>query len=122
MSYPVFSASTGVRVGELVNLNRQDINFVNRECIVLGKGNKERKAYFDARTKIHLQNYLAARTDNNQALFVSLLNPNNRLQISGVEIMLRNLGKTLNIPKVHPHKFRRTLATMAIDNDYNINI
>lgn len=110
-----FLASTGVRVGELVNLNRQDIDFVNRECIVLGKGNKERKVYFDARTKIHLQNYISSRTDNNDALFVSLLQPYNRLQISGVEIMLRNLGKTLNIPKVHPHKFRRTLATMAID-------
>lgn len=110
-----FLASTGVRVGELVNLNRQDIDFVNRECIVLGKGNKERKVYFDARTKIHLQNYLASRTDKNEALFVSLLKPNKRLQISGVEIRVRKIGKSLNLRKVHPHKFRRTLATMAID-------
>lgn len=108
-------ASTGMRVGELVKLNRRDIDFQNRECVVTGKGDKQRKVYFDARTKIHLSKYLSERTDSNDALFVSLLAPNERLQISGVEIRLRNLGKKLNIPKVHPHKFRRTLATMAID-------
>lgn len=108
-------ASTGMRVGELVKLNRDDIDFVNRECVVLGKGNKQRKVYFDARTKIHLQRYLAGRTDDNPALFVTLQKPHNRLQISGVEIRLRNLGQQLNLNKVHPHKFRRTLATMAID-------
>ena len=108
-------ASTGMRVGELVKLNRSDIDFQNRECIVTGKGNKQRKVYFDARTKIHLQNYLSERTDDNEALFVTLLAPYNRLQISGVEIRLRQLGRELNIHKVHPHKFRRTLATMAID-------
>ncbi|NCB45125.1 MAG: integrase [Clostridia bacterium] len=108
-------ASTGMRVGELVKLDRDAIDFVNRECIVFGKGDKERRAYFDARTKIHLQNYLNSRTDDNSALFVTLLKPHNRLQISGVEIRLRELGHKLNIHKVHPHKFRRTLATMAID-------
>ena len=108
-------ASTGMRVGELVKLDRNDINFQDRECIVTGKGDKQRKVYFDARTKIHLSRYLEERTDNNAALFVSLLAPYERLQISGVEIRLRRLGRKLNIPKVHPHKFRRTLATMAID-------
>lgn len=108
-------ASTGMRVGELVKLNRTDIDFQNRECVVTGKGNKQRKVYFDARTKIHLQNYLSGRSDENEALFVTLLAPYNRLQISGVEIRLRQLGRELNIHKVHPHKFRRTLATMAID-------
>lgn len=108
-------ASTGMRVGELVRLNKSDIDYQNRECIVTGKGDKQRKVYFDARTKIHLQKYVESRTDNNEALFVSLLAPSNRLQISGVEIRLRQLGRELNIPKVHPHKFRRTLATMAID-------
>ena len=108
-------ASTGMRVGELVRLNRTDIDYQNRECIVTGKGDKQRKVYFDARTKIHLQKYVNSRTDTNEALFVSLLAPYNRLQISGVEIRLRQLGRELNIPKVHPHKFRRTLATMAID-------
>lgn len=108
-------ASTGMRVGELVRLNRTDIDYQNRECIVTGKGDKQRKVYFDARTKIHLQKYVNSRTDTNEALFVSLLAPYNRLQISGVEIRLRQLGHELNIPKVHPHKFRRTLATMAID-------
>ena len=108
-------ASTGMRVGELVKLNRSDIDFQNRECIVTGKGNKQRIVYFDARTKIHLQNYLRERKDTNEALFVTLLAPFNRLQISGVEIRLRHIGKDLNMTKVHPHKFRRTLATMAID-------
>ena len=108
-------ASTGMRVGELVKLNRADIDFQNRECIVTGKGNKQRIVYFDARTKIHLQNYLRERKDDNQALFVTLLAPYERLQISGVEIRLRRIGKELNMTKVHPHKFRRTLATMAID-------
>ena len=98
-----------------MKLNRSDIDFDNRECIVFGKGNKERKVYFDARTKIHLQRYLNDRTDDNEALFVSLLKPFDRLQISGVEIRLRKIGRELNFQKVHPHKFRRTLATMAID-------
>ncbi len=108
-------ASTGMRVGEMVLLNRTDINFNERECVVLGKGNKERVVYFDARTKIHLQNYLDSRTDNNEALFVTLRFPYNRLTINGIETRLRELGKKLGMKKVHPHKFRRTLATMAID-------
>ena len=108
-------ASTGMRVGELVKLNRVDVDFVNRECVVLGKGSKERIVYFDARAKLHLQNYLNSRKDENDALFVSLLEPHNRLEIAGVEIMLRKLGLSLEINKVHPHKFRRTLATRAID-------
>jgi len=108
-------ASTGMRVGEMVKLNREGIDFERRECIVFGKGEKERPVYFDARTKIHLQSYLNSRTDDNPALFVSLIKPFNRLEISGVEIRLRELGRKLNIPKVHPHKFRRTMATRAID-------
>lgn len=108
-------ASSGMRVGELVALNRDDINFNERECVVFGKGNKERLVYFDARTKIHLQNYLDSRADGNPALFVTLRAPYNRLQIGGVEMRLRQLGRRLSIPKVHPHKFRRTLATSAID-------
>lgn len=108
-------ASTGMRVGELVLLNQSDIDFTERECKVLGKGNKERIVYFDARTKIHLQEYLKERNDNNNALFVSLKSPHNRLTISGVESRVREIGKRLNIEKVHPHKFRRTLATKAID-------
>lgn len=108
-------ASSGMRVGELVSLDREDINFNERECVVFGKGSKERLVYFDARTKIHLQNYLDERSDNNSALFVSLKAPYERLQIGGVETRLRELGKKLNLTKVHPHKFRRTLATSAID-------
>lgn len=108
-------ASTGMRVGEMVLLNRNDIDFNERECIVFGKGSKERVVYFDARTKIHLQNYLKSRTDNNPALFVSLKAPHERLKIGGIETRLREFGKQLGLHKVHPHKFRRTLATMAID-------
>ena len=108
-------ASTGMRVGEMVLLNRNDINFNERECVVLGKGNKQRIVYFDARTKIHLQNYLESRTDNDEALFVTLKSPHTRLTIGGVEVRIRELGKSLGMNKVHPHKFRRTLATVAID-------
>ena len=108
-------ASTGMRVGEMVLLNRNDINFEERECVVYGKGDKERVVYFDARTKIHLMEYLAGRKDDNPALFVTLLAPCRRLKIGGIETRLREIGAQLNIVKVHPHKFRRTLATMAID-------
>lgn len=108
-------ASTGMRVGEMVLLNRNDIDFNERECIVFGKGSKERVVYFDARTKIHLQNYLRSRTDDNPALFVSLKSPYERLKIGGVEVRLREFGKQLGLQRVYPHKFRRTLATTAID-------
>lgn len=107
--------STGIRVGELVNLNRSDINFDQRECVVLGKGDKERPVYFDAKTKIHLQNYLDTRTDSNPALFVGYHAPWNRLSIAGVERFLSNLGYKSQVRHVHPHKFRRTMATMAIE-------
>lgn len=108
-------ASTGMRVGEMVLLNRDDIDFAERECVVFGKGDKERIVYFDARAKLHLQEYLDSREDDNPALFVSLRMPHERIQIGGIEHRFREMGKRLNIPKVHPHKFRRTLATMAID-------
>lgn len=108
-------SSTGIRVGELVKMNRDDIDFQERQCVVFGKGNKEREVYFNARTKIHLKRYLETRIDDNSALFVSLSSPYTRLTISGVESRLRVLGKRANLFKVHPHKFRRTLATMAID-------
>ena len=107
--------STGMRVGELTRLNISDINFQERSCIVLGKGNSEREVYFSAKSKMYIEKYLETRTDNNEALFVSLIKPYNRLGISGIEITIRNLGREANINKVHPHKFRRTMATMAID-------
>ena len=110
-----FLSSTGIRVGELVKLSREDIDFHERQCVVFGKGNKERVVYFNARTKLHLQQYLNERTDSNPALFVSLNSPHSRLTISGVEVRIRKMGQALSMPKVHPHKFRRTLATMAID-------
>lgn len=107
--------STGIRVGELVNLNIANIDFEERECVVFGKGDKERKVYFDARTKLHLQDYISHRTDNNPALFVTLDAPYDRLNISGVEIRVRSLGRKLNLDRIYPHKFRRTMATRAID-------
>lgn len=107
--------STGMRVGELVNLNINSLNFEDRSCIVLGKGNKEREVYFDAKTKLHLKAYISKRNDSNDALFVSMREPHQRLSISGIELIIRTLGINSNINKVHPHKFRRTLATMAID-------
>lgn len=107
--------STGIRVGELVNLNISDVDFEARECVVFGKGDKERRVYFDAKAKLHLLNYLSERKDNNPALFVTLDAPYDRLKISGVEIRIRTLGRKLNMEKIHPHKFRRTMATRAID-------
>ena len=107
--------STGIRVGELVNLNIDDIDLEGRECIVYGKGDKERRVYFDAKAKVHLQEYIERRQDNNQALFVTLDAPHDRLKISGVEIRLRQLGRRLDLERIHPHKFRRTMATRAID-------
>ncbi len=107
--------STGMRVGELTRLNKSDMNFQERSCIVLGKGNSEREVYFSAKSKMYIEKYLESRTDNNEALFVSLIKPYNLLGISGIEIVIRNLGREANINKVHPHKFRRTMATMAID-------
>ncbi len=115
LSIVEFLASTGVRVGELVRLNRDDINFNERECVVLGKGDSQRPVYFDARTKLHLQEYLESRTDQNPAVFVTLSEPHTRLSINGVESFLKNLEKTTKINNIHPHKFRRTMATMAID-------
>lgn len=106
--------STGMRVGELVNLNVEDIDFDNRQCIVLGKGNSQREVYFDAKTKLHLNNYIDSRTDDCKALFVSLKGAR-RLTIGAVELCIRKLGQEVDIKKAHPHKFRRTLATMAID-------
>lgn len=108
-------SSTGMRVGELVLLNIDDINFNERECIVLGKGDKERIVYFDARTKLHLLEYLKRRVDNNPALFVGLRSPHNRLGIGGIELMIRKLGRSIGVKNCHPHKFRRTMATVAID-------
>ena len=107
--------STGIRVGELVNLNIDDVDFEERECVVFGKGDKERKVYFDAKAKIHLSKYLESRHDENPALFVTLDSPYDRLKISGVEIRLRLLGRALSLERIHPHKFRRTMATRAID-------
>lgn len=107
--------STGIRVGELVNLNIDDIDFEGRECVVYGKGDKERRVYFDAKAKIHLKEYIESRTDRNKALFVTLDAPYDRLKISGVEIRLRKLGRRLHLTRIHPHKFRRSMATRAID-------
>lgn len=107
--------STGIRVGELVNLNVDDIDLEGRECVVYGKGDKERRVYFDAKSKVHLKQYIDSRNDDNPALFVTLDAPHNRLKISGVEIRLRNLGRRLNLERIHPHKFRRSMATRAID-------
>ncbi len=107
--------STGIRVGELVNLNISDVDFEARECVVFGKGGKERKVYFDAKAKLHLQKYIESRNDKNPALFVTLDSPYDRLKISGVEIRMRELGRSVKIAKIHPHKFRRTMATRAID-------
>lgn len=108
-------ASTGMRIGELVRLNREDVNLHERECMVTGKGNKQRPVYFDARAKLHLAEYLASRSDSSTALFVALDSSARRVTVGGIELRLRNLGQAAGIHRVYPHKFRRTLATHAID-------
>ena len=108
-------ASTGMRIGELIRLNVADVNLQERECIVTGKGNKQRPVYFDVRAKLHLAEYLETRADNNSALFVPLDSKARRITVGGMELRLRNLGKKVGVSRVHPHKFRRTLATHAID-------
>lgn len=115
-----FLLSTGIRVDELVRLNIEDIDFSERECVVYGKGDKERKASFDAKTKLYLMNYIESSTDNNKTLFISLNRPHDRLTESGVELRLGEMGKKLGVEKVHPHKFRRTMATRAIEKDMPI--
>ena len=108
-------ASTGMRVGELVRLDRKDVNLHERECLVMGKGNKQRPVYFDARAKLHLAEYLASRADKSPALFVALDASARRITVGSIELRLRDLGRSAGIRHVHPHKFRRTLATHAID-------
>ena len=108
-------ASSGIRISELVNLNKYDINFENKSCLVFGKGKKMREVYFDGKAKLHIEEYLRNRKDNNEALFVSNNKPYKRLKSRGIELMLQKLGKSLGQEKVHPHKFGRTLTTKAID-------
>lgn len=107
-------ASTGMRIGELTNLNRSDINFEERECVVLGKGNKERTVYFDARTKRHLIQYLQSRKDSAEALFCHLNGKGKRLSKGAIETRIKRLGTGIQIARAYPHKFRRTVATVAI--------
>lgn len=107
-------ASTGMRIGELTNLNRSDINFEERECVVLGKGNKERTVYFDARTKRHLIQYLQSRKDDEEALFCHLNGKGKRLSKGAIEMRIKRLGTGIQIARAYPHKFRRTVATVAI--------
>lgn len=107
--------SSGIRVSELVRINISDLNFDNCSCKVFGKGNKEREVYFDAKTKLHIQEYLNSRSDNESALFISNIKPHKRIGTRAVEMMLHKLAKKINLNDVYPHKFRRTLATKAID-------
>jgi site-specific recombinase XerD len=107
--------STGVRVSELVSLNRKDIDFDGLKLVVYGKGAKERETYLTEASCMHLKEYLDTRTDGNEALFVSLKAPHERLTVSGVEEILRRLGRSTGIEKVHPHRFRRTMATNILN-------
>lgn len=115
-----FLNSSGVRVSELVGLNKTDISLISREGVVFGKGRKERRIYFDAAAKIHIQKYLQRRKDNNPALFVTAREPYERLTKAGVEYMIAKLGMRSNVEKCHPHRFRRSLATRLIDRNVPI--
>lgn len=110
-----FLYSTGVRVSEAARLNRDDINFLNRDLIVFGKGAKERVTYINPAAAFWLQKYLAERTDDNPALFVSLYAPHERLTKKGIEDLLHRIGARAGVSNVHPHRFRRTCATNALN-------
>ncbi len=103
--------STAVRASELLGLNRSDISFSQNDIIVLGKGNKERITYLNAKSHIHLKNYLDMRTDDNPALFVSSKAPHDRLTRRGLEDIINRIAAAANVKNVHPHRFRRTSAT-----------
>ena len=106
-----FLYSSAVRVSELTRLNREDIRWKSDDVMVLGKGNKEREVYLNARAHLHLRQYLDSRTDNNPALFVTARAPHERLTRAGVEYIITELGRAAGVENVHPHRFRRTAAT-----------
>lgn len=106
-----FLYSSAVRVSELTQLNREDIRWESDDVMVLGKGNKEREVYLNARAHYHLKLYLDSRTDDNPALFVSTRAPHERLTKAGVEHIVGEIGRMAGVENVHPHRFRRTAAT-----------
>ena len=115
-----FLYASGCRVSEVVRLNRTDINFQTQDAVVLGKGNKERKIYLTPVALMHLQDYLNTRTDTDPCLFASLRAPYKRLSKAGIERALKQLGERARVTNVHPHRYRRTLATNLLDRGANI--
>lgn len=109
-----FLYSTGVRVSEAVKLDRDQINFSEGECVVFGKGAKEREVFINPRACIHLRRYLDSRLDDNPALFAWIKRPYRRLSEKGIWSVLHNLGCRAEVESTHPHRFRRTLATDAL--------
>ena len=105
--------STGARITEVVNLNRQDVQ--GDEVTVYGKGKKERVVYLNAKAKIAIDRYLSLREDTEEPLFVSVDHPHARLLSSAHRINLKMLGRFAQINDVHPHRFRRTAATLALN-------
>lgn len=110
-----FLYSSGVRISEAVQLNRDQINFQSRDCIVFGKGAKERTVYLNSKACIHLKMYLDSRSDDNPALFVSMKKPHQRLTAEAIEDVLRKIGRNAGVDHTHPHRFRRTMATNALN-------
>ena len=115
-----FLYASGCRVSEVVRLNRDDINFQTRDAVVLGKGSKERTIYLTPVALMHLQDYLNTRTDTDPCLFASVRTPHKRLSKAGIERTLKKLGESANVTNVHPHRYRRTLATNLLDRGANI--
>lgn len=110
-----FFYSTAVRVSELASLNREDIHFISKDLVVLGKGSKERTVYLNDRTNLYMKEYLQSRTDDNPALFVGTRSPHSRLSKTGIEDIIRRTGRRAGVEKAHPHRFRRTAATNALN-------
>lgn len=113
-----FLYCTGCRVSEVARLNISDINFEALECVVIGKGNKERYVYLSEVAAMHLREYLDSRQDDYEALFAG--KGTERLQKNGIEAIVKNIGKKAGVDNAHPHRFRRTLATNLLDRGMNI--
>lgn len=115
-----FLYSTAVRVSELARLNVEDVKTGTKELIVYGKGAKERHVYLNDRANMYLKEYLESRDDNNHALFVSIISPHNRMTKSGIEDAIRRIGRRAGVKNAHPHRFRRTAATNALNRGMNV--
>lgn len=113
--------ATGCRVSEIVNANISDVNFLEKQITVIGKGNKRRTVCISEKALYYLYLWLDVRKDTNTALFVSNRKPYNRLSVNGVENILSAISEKAQVQNCHPHRCRATLATRLIDSGMDIH-